>query len=102
VALRAATLSRCVSSRQVLVSGTVRRSGDKMAVERAAPRAYLEAGVGPEDLDVIELREAATPAELIVYEELGLCESSRAPALLRSGDLENDATAATFAILACA
>jgi acetyl-CoA acetyltransferase len=69
----------------VLMSGTDRRNGDKTAVERAASRAYLQAGIEPSALDVIELHDAAAPAELIVYEELGLCEPGGAPALLRSG-----------------
>jgi acetyl-CoA acyltransferase len=46
---------------------------------------YAHAGIGPEDIDVIELHDAAAPAELIVCEELGLCEPGGGPALLRSG-----------------
>jgi acetyl-CoA acyltransferase len=68
-----------------LASGTDRRNGDKTAVERAASRAYLDAGVVPSALDVIELHDAAAPAELIVCEELGLCEPGGAAELLRSG-----------------
>ncbi len=69
----------------VLVSGRDRRNGDATAPERAAQAAYAHAGIGPEDIDVIELHDAAAPAELIVCEELGLCEAGSAPALLRSG-----------------
>lgn len=66
-----------------LVSG---RDGDgETAVERAARRAYEQAGVGPEDLDVVEVHDAAAPAELIVYEELGLAAPGEGPALLASG-----------------
>jgi acetyl-CoA acetyltransferase len=68
-----------------LVSGRDRRDGDATAPERAARAAYAEAGVGPQDVDVIELHDAAAPAELIVYEELGLCEAGKGPELLRSG-----------------
>ncbi|MHB8263827.1 MAG: thiolase family protein [Acidimicrobiales bacterium] len=60
--------------------------GEPNTVERAVARAYDAAGVGPEDLDVIELHDAAAPAELIVYEELGLCAKGEGPALLAKGD----------------
>jgi acetyl-CoA acyltransferase len=69
----------------VLLSGRDRTGGDESAVERAAQRAYTQAGIGPQDVDVIELHDAAAPAELIVYEELGLCEPGAGPELLRSG-----------------
>jgi len=68
-----------------LVSGRDRGPGEPGAVERAAHAAYEQAGVGPADLDVIELHDAAAPAELIAYEELGLCAEGDGPALLASG-----------------
>jgi acetyl-CoA acyltransferase len=68
-----------------LVSGTDRTGGEPGAVERAAGRAYEQAGIGPEDLDVLEIHDAAAPAELMTYEELGLCAIGEGPALLRSG-----------------
>jgi acetyl-CoA acetyltransferase len=49
-------------------------------------RAYEMAGVGPADLDVIECHDAASPAELIVTEELGLCPPGDAVKMLRAGD----------------
>jgi len=69
-----------------LVSGTDREGNEPTAVERAAAQAYERAGVGPDDLDVIELHDAAAPAELMTYEELGLCPPGDGPALLRSGE----------------
>jgi acetyl-CoA acyltransferase len=68
-----------------LVSGRDRGPGEPGAVERAACAAYEQAGVGPADLDVVELHDAAAPAELITYEELGLCGEGEGPALLASG-----------------
>jgi acetyl-CoA acetyltransferase len=68
-----------------LVSGRDRGPGEPGAVERAARAAYEEAGVGPSDLDVVELHDAAAPAELMTYEELGLCGEGEGPALLASG-----------------
>jgi acetyl-CoA acetyltransferase len=45
-------------------------------VSREAARlAYEDAGVGPEDIDVIELHDCFTSNEIITYEALGLVES---------------------------
>lgn len=55
------------------------------AVARAARRAYDLAGVGPEDLQLVELHDAAAPAELVLYEELGLCPRGDGAKLLASG-----------------
>ena len=52
---------------------------------RAAAAAYEAAGLGPEDLHVVELHDAAAPAELALYEELRLCPEGGGPDLLRSG-----------------
>jgi acetyl-CoA acetyltransferase len=41
--------------------------------QTAAARAYDKAGVDPRDLDVVELHDAFTVAELLHYEALGLC-----------------------------
>jgi acetyl-CoA acyltransferase len=69
----------------VVVSGRDRDPGEETAVERAAERAYEAAGVAPSDLDVVEVHDAAAPAELMVYEELGLCGRGEGPELLASG-----------------
>jgi acetyl-CoA acetyltransferase len=66
-------------------SGAATLSGNEPAVTRAARRAYERAGVGPGDVDVVEVHDAAAPAELMVYEELGLCGPGEGPALLASG-----------------
>ena len=41
--------------------------------ELAARAAYEEAGIGPEDLDVVELQDTDSARELLSCEELGLC-----------------------------
>lgn len=53
--------------------------------QRAASKAYEQAGVGPQDLSLIELHDAFTISELLYYEALGLCERGEAPSLLASG-----------------
>lgn len=69
----------------VLMSGRDRAPDEPSALERVVKRAYEVAGVGPEDLDVIEVHDAAAPAELMAYEDLGLCKKGEGPALLRGG-----------------
>jgi len=54
----------------------------------AALAAYEATGIGPDDLDLIELHDAAAPAELIQYAEVGLCEPGEAHHLLREGVTE--------------
>ena len=46
--------------------------GGDSAVTRAARAAYRVAGVGPADVDVVEVHDAAAPGELIASEELGI------------------------------
>jgi acetyl-CoA acetyltransferase len=69
----------------ILTSGTDHAVGEPGSVERASALAFDRAGVGPEDLDVLEVHDAAASAELVLYEELGLCPAGCGPALLRSG-----------------
>lgn len=57
----------------------------KKSVVRASEAAYETAGVGPDDLDCIELHDATAPAELILYEELGLAKPEDVGGLLRDG-----------------
>jgi acetyl-CoA acyltransferase len=52
---------------------------------RAVNAAYEQAGVGPSDLHVVEIHDASAPAELIHYENLGLCELGGTSILIRSG-----------------
>jgi acetyl-CoA acyltransferase len=69
----------------VLASGRDRTLEEPSVAERAVHRAYERAGVGPEDLDVLEVHDAAATAELLLYEELGLCSPGDGPKLLASG-----------------
>jgi acetyl-CoA acetyltransferase len=51
----------------------------------AAADAYAEAGVGPDDLDVVECQDTDAARELLAYEELGLCAPGGCGPLLDSG-----------------
>jgi acetyl-CoA acetyltransferase len=82
---RAAALQ--VPAVQVLAS--VVRSGGAAgppgAVARAAAAAYDRSGIGPCDLDVLEVHDAAASAELWCYEELGLCAAGEGARLVATG-----------------
>ncbi len=64
---------------------SVKENDSEDTAARAARKAYEASGVGPEDLDLVELHDAAAPAELELYEELGLCGLGEGPELLDSG-----------------
>ena len=69
----------------VLGSGKDHQPGDPGVTERMAKKAYEVAGIGPEDLDVAEVHDASAPAELIIYEELGLCQQGEGGRLIDEG-----------------
>jgi acetyl-CoA acyltransferase len=68
----------------VLRSGGYRLPDDKRpdSATTTAFAAYEQAGIGPEDLDAIELHDAMAPAELMLYERLGLCSPGDGPKLI--------------------
>ena len=51
----------------------------------AAKQAYEQAGVGPDDLDLVELHDCFATAELVHYDNLGLCEEGGAVDFFNSG-----------------
>lgn len=59
--------------------------GSDMA-RAAARKVYEAAGVGPEDLDVVELHDCFAQNELITYEALGLCPEGGAERFINDGD----------------
>jgi sterol carrier protein 2 len=52
----------------------------------AAQKVYEETGVGPDDVDVVELHDCFTANELITYEGLGLCPEGGAEKFIDEGD----------------
>lgn len=52
----------------------------------AAKQVYNEAGLGPEDVDVVELHDCFTANELITYEGLGLTPEGTAEKFIEDGD----------------
>ena len=76
-----------VLSAQLLTGVT--RAGDEFDKHLAhfgAVRAYEEAGVGPEDMDVAEVHDATAFAEIQQAENLGFCAFGEGGALTERGD----------------
>ncbi|WP_068071560.1 thiolase family protein [Novosphingobium lentum] len=51
----------------------------------ATRKAYAWASAGPRDFDMLELHDAAAPAELMQYQEIGLCGEGEGFGLVRDG-----------------
>lgn len=52
----------------------------------AAQQVYAAAGIGPEDVDVVELHDCFTTNEVLTYEALGLCPEGGAAKFVADGD----------------
>ncbi len=53
---------------------------------QAAAKAYEMAGVGAEDLDLVELHDCFATAEILHYENLGLCKEGEAGRMIDEGE----------------
>ncbi len=69
----------------VLRSGWDHAFDEEGAGELCSREAYEEAGVGPTDLDVVELHDASAPAEILAYEYLGMCPKGDGGKLIDEG-----------------
>lgn len=71
---------------EALNSGDMREVVGLGMTRTAAAKVYAEAGIGPEDLDLVELHDCFAHNELISYEGLGLCPTGGAEAFVCDGD----------------
>jgi acetyl-CoA acetyltransferase len=69
----------------VLRSGWDHAPGEPGTGEVCSGEAYEEAGIGPEDLDVIELHDASAPSEVLTYESLSLCGKGEGGRMIDEG-----------------
>jgi len=84
VVLCANEIARRFTAFPMVVAASVLGSGDYLhkwedatfsnMSHKAAMAAYEMAGIGPKDIDVVELHDAFTVAEIMHYEDLGLCD----------------------------
>jgi acetyl-CoA acetyltransferase len=68
----------------VVGSGTMDSPGDFVA-QTVAPRVYAAAGIGPEDIDVVEVHDTTSPAEIVFLVQLGLCPGDQAARWIDEG-----------------
>ncbi|MCL5046208.1 MAG: thiolase domain-containing protein [Actinobacteria bacterium] len=88
--------ARRLSRRAVRVAASVLASGTYenpdlvsfQASVRGAREAYERAGVSPGDVDLAEVHDCFTIAEIIHYEDLGLCAKGEGGGLIDSGATE--------------
>jgi acetyl-CoA acetyltransferase len=66
-------------------SSMIKMVGYDMTKE-AARQVYEASGIGPDDVDVVELHDCFTANELLTYEGLGLCAEGGAEAFIWNGD----------------
>jgi len=86
---RSIGLDRCVRIRSTaLVSGWDHGPDVPDTVETAAGIAFNDAGLGPDDVDVVELHDAAAPSEIMHSESLGFCAKGEGGILVESGATE--------------
>ncbi|MCW4033797.1 MAG: thiolase domain-containing protein [Candidatus Bathyarchaeota archaeon] len=58
------------------------------AAKVAAKQAYKMSGVTPKDVDVAEVHDCFTIAEILAYEDLGFCETGKGGNLIQNGETE--------------
>lgn len=91
VLVATAEKARQLTAKPVIVRASALGSSDKHdpdapgIVSKVAQKAYAMAGIGPQDLHVVEVHDATAPAELLVYEELGLCKIGEGGKLISDG-----------------
>ena len=71
-----------------LVTGSDDRAKVGGETSRAAKRAFEMAGMTMGDVNVMEVHDASAPAELIIYEELGICPEGEGGRLVEEGVTE--------------
>ncbi len=88
--------ARRFSARPVWVSASVVASGkistnlEDTITKRAAAKLYETAGISPEDIDIAEVHDTTSSAEIMYLAELGLCDAEQSAALIEKGHFDID------------
>lgn len=72
----------------VVGSGKIGTDLDDTATRRAAARLYESSGIAPEDIDVAEVHDTTSPAEIMYLLELGLCQGADICGLVEQGHFD--------------
>ena len=82
----AAVRARAVKVRASQLSGGKYRSFDEPGLSRfAARKAYAQAGLGPDDVDIAEVHDATSFCEIYQVEMMGFCEDGQGGRYVESG-----------------
>lgn len=80
-------LNKAVSiAASVIQSGSSDTENGNSAVDKAIRKAYFVAGVDPSDVDLAEVHDATSPAELFLYESLGFAKQGEGIRLIENSD----------------
>jgi len=91
VVVTTAEKARQLTTKPVFVHASVLGSSEDHGpdapniVTKVASKAYAMAGLGPQELQVVEVHDATAPAELLAYEDLGLCRAGDGGKLIDDG-----------------
>jgi acetyl-CoA acetyltransferase len=91
VIITTAEKARQLTTKPVFVRASIVGSSQEHApdapgiVTKTAQKAYRMAGISPNEVHVVEVHDATAPAELLVYEELGLCRAGEGGKLISDG-----------------
>lgn len=81
--------SRAVNIRASVLEGG-KRTGSGDISERAAKKAFEIAGIGPEDINIMEVHDATAFGEIAVMEALGFCPRGEGGLMAERGDTALD------------
>ena len=82
---RAVKISASVLTTDPWTEGGQAQPDINTLTRNAAAQAYEKAGIGPQELNLVELHDCFATAELVHYDNLGLCEPGGAGAFIDSG-----------------
>lgn len=91
VIITTAEKARQFTTKPVFVRASIIGSSQEHAadapgiVEKTSQKAYSMAGISPSEVQVVEVHDATAPAELIIYEELGLCGAGEGGEMISDG-----------------
>jgi acetyl-CoA acetyltransferase len=83
--VRIAGMSLQTDSAAAFESSMINVVGSELA-SRTARAAYEQAGVGPQDVDVVELHDCFSTNEVVSYEALGLCPAGGSEKFVADAD----------------